>query len=77
MASQPKLLVQCGDAAERLRLEALHGKGNVWNAEEVRERFEILLFMGPYCAVRDKVTGKLGTVEFQPSPRLFFGYRED
>jgi len=61
----------------RHRLETIYGYGNVWTKEELEEQFEILGFMGPFCVVRDRLSGKLGSVEFQRQPGLYFDYRED
>ena len=61
----------------RQRLESQYGTGNVWSTNELTERFEVISFMAPFCIVRDKVTGKRGTVMFCHSPRLYFDYNAD
>jgi len=58
-------------------LEARYGEGNVFDTEEVRERWEVLGFMAPFVAVRELETGTEGTLLFQHSPRFYFDYQED
>lgn len=65
------------ETTERTRLEGLYGKGNVWNTSELSARFVVVGFMAPFCVVQDKQTGVKGTVEFQHSPRFYFGYLPD
>lgn len=64
-------------AFERRKLEAIHGRGNSWTTEELRARFEIIGCMGRYCVVKDRMTGKMGSVEFREKPRLYFEYQQD
>jgi hypothetical protein len=64
-------------ASEKARLEDIHGKGNVWSTDELSTRFEVIGFMAPYCVVKDRQTGKKGSVQFQHSPRFYFNYVED
>jgi hypothetical protein len=67
----PNLQIQPYDSSlERQRLEGIHGHRNVWTKEELEESFEILGFMGCFCVVRDRLSGKLGSVEFQDYPKL-------
>lgn len=62
----------------RQELESQYGAGNVWDTRELSERFEVISFLAPFCIVRDKVTGKRGTVMFQHGPpRLYFDYNSD
>lgn len=64
------------EAGNRAELEALYGQ--VWSTDELRaSQWEVIGFMAPYVAVRDKVTGKKGTLEFQHSPRFYFNLQED
>jgi hypothetical protein len=60
--------------AERLRLEAIHGKGNVWDTGELSQQFAVQSFAAPFCFVKRKSDGQPGIVEFQHSPRLYFGF---
>jgi len=62
--------------SDRSRLEYLHGKGNVWDTDELSEKFEVIGFMAPYVVVRDKVTGDKGSCEFIHSPRFYFNFRK-
>jgi hypothetical protein len=61
---------------ERARLEAIHGKGNVWSTDEIGDRFEVVSFMAPFVSVRDKKTGEKGYVQFVHYPRFYFGYEK-
>jgi hypothetical protein len=57
------------------RLEDLYGR--VWSTDELRRDFEVIGFMAPYVVVRDRITGKKGSMEFQHSPRFYFNHQED
>jgi hypothetical protein len=56
----------------REALEAQHGQ--VWNTDELSRDFEVIGFMAPYVVVRRKSDGKKGSLEFQHSPRFYFGF---
>ena len=72
-ARQAELNAQAGG---RQALEDLHGQ--VWSTEELRASdWEIIGFAAPYVAVKDKKTGKKGSLEFQHSPRFYFNYVAD
>ncbi len=51
--------------------------GRVWDAEELARDFEILGFLAPYAVVRRRVDGRMGSLEFQYYPRLYFNFVED
>jgi len=59
---------------ERARLEAKHGKGNVWDTKQLQENFSVQSFLAPFCSVIRKSDGAKGVVEFQHSPRLYFTF---
>ena len=59
---------------ERARLEAKHGKGNVWDTQQLQQNFSVVSFMAPFCSVVRKSDGVKGFVEFQHSPRLYFTF---
>jgi hypothetical protein len=56
--------------AERKRLEMLFGQ--VWDAAQLAEHFEVLGFMAPYVVVRRRSDGRKGSLEFQHAPRFYF-----
>jgi hypothetical protein len=56
----------------REALEAQHGQ--VWSTEELNRDFEVIGFMAPLVVVRRKHDGKKGSLEFQHSPRFYFGF---
>jgi hypothetical protein len=61
-------------AGEREVLETRYGK--VWNTDELREEFEVLVFMAPLVVVRCLADGKKGSLEFQHHPRFYFNWQE-
>lgn len=64
------------EAAARAELEARYGQ--VWSSDELRaSQWEVVAFLAPFVMVRDKVTGKKGSLEFQHSPRFYFNFQAD
>lgn len=61
-------------AAQRTALEAKHGQ--VWDVDQLQADFAVEGFMAPFVVVRRKSDGKLGSLSFQHSPRLYFGWAE-
>jgi len=49
----------------------------VWNTEQMRERFVVVGFLAPFVAVRRKSDGTTGTLEFTHQPRYYFGWAAD
>ena len=58
---------------ERLRQQY----GKVWSTTEMIEEFDVKGFMAPFVVVRRKSDGKVGSLEFQHSPRYYFNWQED
>jgi len=70
--------VQTDDTETELkRLKVQYGEGQVWDTKEMSARFEVLGFMAPFCIVREKVSGKKGSIMFQHMPRFYFGWQEN
>ena len=65
------------DPSSREGLEAQHGKGNVWDTQELQQDFTVLAFAAPFCVVERKADGVKGSVMFQHSPRFYFGFKAD
>jgi hypothetical protein len=63
------------DAGDRERLAAQHGR--VWDTAELQQDFEVLQFAAPLIVVREKTTGRMGSLFFQHSPRLYWGFTPD
>lgn len=64
------------EAGARAQLEAQYGQ--VWTSQELRaSKYEVVAFLAPYVMVRDRETGKKGSMEFQHSPRFYFNFRAD
>ena len=57
----------------REALEAQHGQ--VWDTEQLAEDFEVIGFLAPVVVVRRRSDGKKGSLEFQHSPRFYFGWQ--
>ncbi len=63
------------DPGPRERLEAEHGQ--VWNTDQLCAEFTVLGFLAPYVVVVRKVDGVKGSLMFQHSPRLYWGFQAD
>jgi hypothetical protein len=61
--------------ARRAELEAQYGR--VWSTDELGADFEALGFMAPFVIVRERATGRKGTLEFTHSPRFYFSFEAD
>jgi hypothetical protein len=59
-------------ARERARLEANYGQ--VFDASQLAQDFEVIGFMAPYAVVRRRSDGCKGSFEFQHSPRFYFNF---
>lgn len=51
--------------------------GQVWDAEQLSEAFEVLGFQAPFVVVRGRLDGQLGSLAFQDRPRLYFDFVPD
>ena len=56
----------------REALESEHGK--VWSTDEMCQDFEAIGFMAPLVVVRRRSDGVKGSLMFQHSPRLYYGF---
>lgn len=59
------------------REELLAVVAEVYNREQVEERYEVLGFRAPFAMVRERSTGQMGTMLFQHEPRFYFSYSRD
>ena len=57
----------------REALEAAYGQ--VWDTDQLSEEFEAIGFMAPLIVVRRRADGVKGSLEFQHSPRFYFGFQ--
>ena len=67
-----RLLVDSGQPQEELARD----QGPRWDTQQLQADFEVLAFLAPFVEVRRKSDGKLGSLEFTHSPRVYFGWRE-
>ena len=63
------------DAGERERLEAQHGQ--VWDTTELQADFDVFGFVAPLIVVRQRSTGRMGSLFFQHQPRFYWGFSPD
>ena len=60
---------------DEYRLE--YGDSNVWDTRQLGETFVVLGFMAPFAVVRRRSDGVVGSVMFQHSPRVYWGFQPD
>jgi len=60
---------------ERAELKARYGQ--VWNAAELADDFEVISFAAPFVVVKRKADKKLGSLLFQHWPCYYFAFEED
>lgn len=60
---------------QKEELEKLFGE--VLATAEATEKYEFVAFCAPFVEVRRKADGVRGTLEFQASPRFYFGFVEE
>jgi len=56
-------------------LESKHGQ--VWDTAQLCDDFEVLGFLAPFVIARRKSDGVRGSLLFQSSPRLYFGFQPE
>ena len=56
-------------------LEQKHGQ--VWDTTELQQDFNVLGFLAPIVVVQRKSDGVKGSLYFQASPRLYYGFEKD
>jgi hypothetical protein len=59
----------------RQELESQYGQ--VWDADELGEAFEVLGFGAPFVVVRRRSDGQVGSLAFQDHPRAYFDFVPD
>jgi hypothetical protein len=63
------------EPGSREALEQQHGQ--VWDTTELQQDFQVLGFMAPLVVVARKSDGVKGSLYFQHSPRLYYGFQPD
>lgn len=69
-----KMMLEAINRVPRSRDQLKEHMGEVWDSDELRERFEVLGYRAPFAVVRDRKTGERGSVLFQNNPRYYFGF---
>lgn len=62
------------EPGSREALEKTHGQ--VWDTMQLSQDFSVEGFMAPCVVVTRKADGKRGSLEFQHSPRFYYGFVE-
>jgi hypothetical protein len=70
---QEKSAQQIADE-KRAALELAFGKENVFDTNELREKFEVHSFCAPFVTVTRKKDNKKGSLEFLHYPRFYFNF---
>jgi hypothetical protein len=60
---------------EQKRLQDRYGSNDVFTTEQIREKFEVIQFLAPFIIVKEKSSGKVGSLRFQNYPRFYFDFR--
>jgi hypothetical protein len=63
--------VLCDDTGE------LPAEPQTWDTAGLQRDFTVKGFLAPFVVVVRKVDGKLGSLEFQASPRIYHSWKED
>lgn len=63
------------NSGSREALEKEHGQ--VWDINELGRDFEVIGFGAPFVVVKRKSDGQVGSLEFQHSPRFYYGFTPD
>jgi hypothetical protein len=77
MAEARRLRVMADGEPYKHAAEIAADGGPMWDPDTVRGDFIIIGFSAPYVIVKRIADGKLGTLEFIPSPRRYFSFVED
>ena len=60
------------DPGDRRTLETKYGQ--VWNADELNQDFEVIGSITPIVVVRRRSDGQRGSLEIQNDPRFYFNF---
>jgi len=69
-------MVQAEQSHNDLAQARINGERQ-WTTAEMTAEFEVMGFSAPFVVVRRRSDGKVGSLEFTPSPRVYFGWKED
>lgn len=69
-----QMLIARVDRDKRTKAELLQNYIRVWNQEDLRKEFDTITFQKPFVIARSKRTSEVGTLLYQETPRLYFGW---
>lgn len=69
-------LKQYRKEVEDARNEMLKVYPDACTTDELQERYEVLSFLAPFVVVRRKSDNKLGTMQFNGRPRVYYAFEE-
>jgi hypothetical protein len=62
------------EASRRAELEKEYGPDDVFDTEQLREKFEVEGFGGGICVVRRRADGVRGSLDFDHMPRFYYRF---
>lgn len=65
-----------GSPKSREELEDRFGPNEVWDTEQLKNDFENISFLAPFCTVTRKKDKVKGMLVFQHHPRFYFAFKE-
>lgn len=48
-----------------------------WDTASLQRDFEVVSFMAPFVVVRERASGRRGTMTFSHSPRVYFDFQPE
>lgn len=55
----------------------MNDSDQTWTTQQLQDDFEVLGFQAPYVAVRRKSDNVKGSLQFDHSPRIYYGWMEN
>jgi hypothetical protein len=52
-------------------------EGQTWTTAQLQEDFDVTGFLAPFVVVRRRADGVVGSLQFNHSPRVYFGWTPD
>ena len=61
----------------RKQLEEKYGVGNVYDTDQLQEKFEVISFVFYMVECKRKSDGVCGVMDFNHMPRLYYGFSKE